>query len=170
MTVKNYFSNIESLEQLKKEYRKLAKHYHPDLNKEDTTSNMKAINKQYDQLFKTLQSSSSKWQEKAEHVDSYKDIINELLKYDNLTIDIVGTWIYVYGSTYPIKKEIQKLGFKWSPKHKKYYYFDGIQKATSKRFKRNKLSYDDITHKHGKQTITQAPQRKKNTFKPLLTT
>lgn len=154
----NYFKNIQSLEQLKKEYRTLAKQYHPDISQDpQATEIMKDINIQYDQLFKELQSSSTKWQEKNEDVNTYKDIINDLLKYDNINIDIVGTWLYVYGNgTYAIKKHIQSLDFKWSPKHKKYYYFDGINDKKSKKFTRTKLTYDDISNKHGRKTVTQA--------------
>lgn len=50
-----YFKEGLSSEELKREYRKLAKQYHPDLNKQqDTTDIMKAINQEYDTYFTSI--------------------------------------------------------------------------------------------------------------------
>lgn len=45
----DYFENIESLEDLKNTYKKLAREYHPDMGGDDEV--MKQINNQYDDLF-----------------------------------------------------------------------------------------------------------------------
>ncbi|MFA8998025.1 LPD29 domain-containing protein [Clostridioides difficile] len=45
----DYFENIESLEDLKNTYKKLAKKYHPDMGGDDEV--MKQINDEYDGLF-----------------------------------------------------------------------------------------------------------------------
>ena len=46
-----YFTNVTTLEELKKQYKKLAKQYHPDLNGGETVEAMKQINSEYDALF-----------------------------------------------------------------------------------------------------------------------
>ena len=47
-----YFKNIETLEQLRKAYKDLLKKHHPDNGGSEET--MKAINVEYEQLFKIL--------------------------------------------------------------------------------------------------------------------
>lgn len=49
-----YFKEGLTSEELKHEYKKLAKKYHPDLNSEDTTEIMKAINQEYDTYFTVI--------------------------------------------------------------------------------------------------------------------
>ena len=47
-----HFTNIDSVETLKKQYKTLCKKYHPDLNHDtDTTDIMKQINAEYEKLF-----------------------------------------------------------------------------------------------------------------------
>ena len=47
-----YFKNVETLEQLRKAYRDLLKKYHPDNGGSEEIT--KAINSEYEQLFKVL--------------------------------------------------------------------------------------------------------------------
>lgn len=145
-----YFTNITTLEELKKEYRKLAMKYHPDVSKiGNATEHMKQINKQYDDLFEQLKQGNKHTEN--EHVSTYKDIINNLIKYNDLTIDIVGSWLWVHGKgTYAAKDALKEYGFRWSKSKKKWYYFNGIK--DSKRM-RGRKSYDQIVAMHGKQTI-----------------
>ena len=54
--MKNYFNNIQSLEELRKQYKELLKKYHPD-NPDGSTEATQAINAEYDNLFKVLKDS-----------------------------------------------------------------------------------------------------------------
>src|SRR5690606_21664303 len=110
--IMKYFKNVTTLEELKKQYRKLAKQYHPDLNENDTTKDMQQINKEYEILFDQLKNNKSNTEN--EKASTYMNIINELIKYEDITIDIVGSWLWLSGDTYPIKNELSKLGFRWS--------------------------------------------------------
>lgn len=145
-----YFNNINTLEDLKKEYRKLAKKFHPDLNKHDTTKDMQQINAEYETLFNELKNSSKSDNESKETSSSFINIINELIKYENINIDIVGSWLWISGNTYAIKDQLKKIGFRWSKGKKKWYYADTL----SNKKKKGTLSYNQIVSKYGKQTIT----------------
>lgn len=146
--MKKWFTNINNLEELKKEYRKLAMKYHPDLNSEGLEI-MKEINDEYDEMFKILSSKENRGQGTSEKVNEFKDIINKIIKY-NITIDIVGTWVWVYGSgTYEIKEELKELGFRWASKKKKWYWYTGEYKRTA----RKNYSYEEIKNYHGYETI-----------------
>ena len=48
-----YFRNVETLEELRKQYKELLKKFHPD-NVNGSTEATQEINAEYDRLFKTL--------------------------------------------------------------------------------------------------------------------
>lgn len=85
-----YFVNVESMEELKKAYRKLAFQLHPDRNNGIDTEFKMMVN-EYDLLFKQLQNSTKNESEKVEDINIYKDIINGLMRFEGLEIDIIGT-------------------------------------------------------------------------------
>ena len=48
-----YFKNVETLEELRRQYKELLKKYHPD-NPDGSTEATQEINSEYDRLFKVL--------------------------------------------------------------------------------------------------------------------
>jgi DnaJ-class molecular chaperone len=144
------------MEELKKAYKTLAKQFHPDLNRDkDTTKIMQDINNEYDNLFAQLKDVKT---DKEGHTDSfnYRDVVNNIVKFDAITIDIIGSWIWVYGETYSIKETLKSLGFKWSGSNKKWYWTENL---TTKRKKAT--SYDYKVNKYGKETIQTANKKSK---------
>ena len=116
-----HFENVNTIEELKKEYRMLSKKFHPDMNRDnDTTSIMVEINNEYEFLFKRLENESTK---KAGHTvnDSFRSVIDKLMKYDSINIDIIGSWLWIDGNTFSIKDTLKELGFKFQGKSKKWY-------------------------------------------------
>jgi len=112
----------ETLEELKSLYRKLAMKHHPDRGGSDDS--MKAINAEYDKLFPLLKdvhktkdgekyTARSKSPETAEQ---FKDLIAELMKMDEITIEIIGCFVWVTGETKPYKDTLKELRFKWHTK------------------------------------------------------
>lgn len=101
-----YFQSVTTLEDLKKQYKKLAKKHHPDLGGKH--EDFIELKNEYDKLFEKLNT-------KTETSGAYQNIIDELIKYD-LEIEIIGTWVWVTGNTYSLKKELKELGFKWASK------------------------------------------------------
>ena len=143
-----YFVNVESMEELKKAYRKLAFQLHPDRNAGNDTE-FKAMVNEYDDLFKTLQFKTTNKAEKVEDINIYKDIIDALMKLEGIEIDVVGTWIWLNGNTYPVKDIIKSLGFLWSSGKKKWFY-NGDDKKIKRR---SKDTYEDLKNKFGCQSF-----------------
>ena len=45
-------------------------------------------------------------------------IISQILHFENITIELVGSWIWLSGNTKEIKDKLKELGFKWASKKK----------------------------------------------------
>lgn len=148
--MKKYFAGINKLEDLKKEYRKLALKHHPDKS-QGSEDIMKEINNQYEKAFEQLKKQGTK-----ESARDLMDIIDKLIKYDTIGIEIVGTWVWVDGKTYPIKEELKSLGFKWSSKNKKWYWTNGDH--TKK--KATKYSFQQVREYHGSEVIKENKAKK----------
>lgn len=151
-----YFKNIETLEELRKQYKELLKTHHPDNG--GNVADMQEINSEYDRLFKVLK---NKHESKTADSDSTKadfnkkydfetdeklrEVLQKIISFSGITIDLVGTWIWLDGNTYPYKDALKEIGFKWSGQRKKWYWNNGEYRKHGNR----KLSYTDIQNYYG---------------------
>ena len=135
-----YFKNVETLEELRKQYKKLLKKYHPD-NPKGSTEATQEVNAEYDTLFKTLK---DRHEHKADYNNMKYDFsedekLREVLQYivtmENINIEIVGCWIWVDGNTYEHKDNLKALGFKWAREKKKWYFHtESFRKRSHKNY------------------------------------
>ncbi|MCU5081654.1 molecular chaperone DnaJ [Bacillus toyonensis] len=143
-----FFENVTTLENLKKQYKKLAKKYHPDCGGDAKTFiNMK---KEYDSMFERL----NKGTEKA---DTFQNIIDSISKYDDIEIEIIGAWIWITGNTYPIKKELNDLGFKYAGRKKAWIFFEGDYKKNHNK----NFTLDEIRDMHDVQKVKRNKSNRK---------
>ena len=151
-----YFSNVKTLEELRKQYKELLKKYHPD-NPDGSTEATQSINAEYDELFKDIKDRHDK-----EHTDdnrtayddmkySYeederlREVLQKIISFVGINIEIIGAWIWVDGNTYAYKKDLKDMGFKWANEKKKWYFHtEAFRKRSHK-----KLSIDDIRNYYG---------------------
>lgn len=108
-----YFHNVTTKEELKAQYKKLAFKYHPD-RPEGSTEAMQAINAEYEELIKILEVKEGE----AQDLRDYQAIIDSLIQYNDITISIVGSWIWVEGETKAIKEQLKEFKFRWNNKRK----------------------------------------------------
>lgn len=136
----NYF-NLKSileekedrLSEIKRQYHGLAIKYHPDRGGDEET--MKEINAEYDYLLKG-------------YIDEtdFKGIVNNLMKFNDLEVTLIGTWVWVKGNTFNIKEELKALGFLWSKSNKQWYK---APQNTKKRKVRKTSTEDEKKAKYG---------------------
>lgn len=151
-----YFNNPKTLEELRKQYKELLKIHHPD-NPNGSEEATKAINNEYETLFKTLndkhdQTAKNTAQQTYDNMkwdfaedEALRDILNRVIQLVDVNITIVGNWIWIDGDTYPHKATLKQSGFKWAHEKKKWcWHSETFRKKSNK-----KLSFDTICNYYG---------------------
>lgn len=147
-----WFNGVQSIEEVKRVYRKLCKEYHPDIHGSATEETMKAINSEYEQAFnrfknihENTEDSTKTYTSRTETAAEFMDIINALIKCDGVEIDLVGRWIWLTGNTYAYKDIIKGLGFMWASKKKAWYWHKAEDTCKS----RKNTTLNEIKIKYG---------------------
>ena len=154
-----YFKDVNTLEELRRQYRDLLKKYHPD-NKDGSTEATQEINAEYDRLFRVLkdrhESKSTDSKESNAKTDfnnmkydfsedaKLREMLNKIIGFDGITIEIIGNWIWCFDS-YGYRTELKELGFRYARNKKAWYYHtEAFRKKSHK-----SLSMDDIRIYYG---------------------
>jgi DnaJ-class molecular chaperone len=152
-----YFNNINDLQELKKAFIKWCKKLHPD-NGGDSEA-FKEMQNEYSKLYKHFEMFGNTSNMDRENADNsfnssfdnsmFSDIVSQLAGLDGLIIELVGSWLWVSGNTYPHKEVLKELKFRWSSKKQAWYFhFEPYKKKSKKSF-----SLDDIKNMYGSTTI-----------------
>ena len=157
-----YFTNVNTLEQLRRQYKELLKKYHPD-NANGSTTATQDINAEYDKLFKLLKDKHESKSDKTansttneqtsyntnmydwENDKALREILQKIINFDGIEIELVGSWLWVSGNTFKYKKELKELNFKWASQKKMWYWKSEAYHKKSKK----SLSMEDIRSYYG---------------------
>jgi len=147
-----YFLSVHNLEELRKEYRRLAFLHHPD--RGGDTATMQAINNEYDYLSKNLIDSNETFSTERKTYeywvsDALKEKINIVVIMPGVTVEIIGSWLWVTGLTYPVREQLRSAGFSFS--HTKVAWFFHVGNYHKKNG--NHYELDDIRNMFGSQVI-----------------
>ena len=154
----NYFNNVRTLEELRRQYKELLKKHHLD-NPQGSTAATQEINAEYDRLFRLLKDKHENNSDNITHKESeysknmydwendrsLREVLQKIINFDGIEIEIVGAWIWLSGNTYNYKKELKELGFKWASQKKQWYFHTDIFRKKSHK----SLSMDDIRSYYG---------------------
>ena len=146
--IENEFKEVTGINEAKKIYKILAKRLHPDVG--GSEEEFKILNSVYTELIehKIYFSSGVK-------IDiELEKIISLILYFENITIELIGSWIWVSGDTKSIKDKLKELGFKWASKKKMWYF--GEMKAKNLKPK----SMNEIKNKYGSKTMKSTEKKK----------
>ena len=152
-----YFRNVNDLQELRKQYKELLKIHHPDNG--GSVSDMQEINAEYDRLFKLLKNKHESKQTKTdgtktdfnsnywnyEEDKAIREMLQKIIHFTNITIEICGSWIWISGNTYQYKTELKEIGFKWASQKKQWYWHSESFRKKGKKT----LSMDDIRSYYG---------------------
>lgn len=147
-----FFTDCKTLDELKKEYRRLAMLHHPDRGGDLET--MKQINNEHDEMFELLKkkanANAQAGKETTETPEEFRDIINTLLQMDGLNVELCGSWLWISGETKKHKEALKASGCRWSKSKVMWYWRH--QEAGAK-WHRGKCSIDEIRDKYGSEKI-----------------
>lgn len=130
-----YFTGCKTIEAVKKTFKDLARKLHPDNggNAEEFKSMMNEYKIMFDRLKNTHETKDGNtYQQKEESTETpeqFADAINAVVNFDDVEIELVGSWIWLNGNTYPYRDQIKAAGYMWSSKHKKWYYNGDTKKV-----------------------------------------
>lgn len=145
-----FFHAVETLEDLRAQYKKLAMQYHPD--RGGSTEDFQALGAEYEELLKTVGSTrrnkdGETYTKQGYNAadDRFKDIIDRIIHYD-VTIEICGCWVWV-GNAYNYRKELKEAGFFWCSAKKMWAWAEDPYTTAVK------ISMDRIREIYGSEVV-----------------
>jgi len=162
---KDYFEGCNGKVEVRKQYMKLVKEFHPD--RGGDAEMMKVINAQYERLEKRMfdnaqeenkRSHASGNEQRADtrHFDAhlFEAVLNKLMKLpdealEHLTFEVIGAWVWISGDTKPVKDIIKDAGFKFARKKVAWYWYPEGFEAKGK----SHGDLDKIRDMHGSTTL-----------------
>ena len=74
-----------------------------------------------------------------------REMLQKVIYLSDITIEIIGAWLWISGNTYHHRKELKELGFKFASQKKCWYWHSESFRKKSHRH----LSMDDIRDYYG---------------------
>ena len=148
-----YFKNCKCIEDVKETFKKLVKELHPD-NGGDAEA-FKAMMNEYTSVFNRLKSihrsaeGEEYTKETTETPEEFAEVIQSIIHLAGITIEIIGSWVWVTGNTYPYRETLKENRFFWS-KPKKAWYYTG---AEEKIRRRGRYTMEQVRSRYGSQTV-----------------
>ncbi len=149
-----YFFGIETAEELKKAFRKLAVKMHPDNggNEEE----FKAMKAEFEKLWDNLKNihtnkngeqydTTGTDRATTETAEEFMNIIMKLMFIPDITVELCGSWIWVSGNTKEHRELLKELTFRYSANKKMWYY----QRDGKRKWHKNAWSIDEIRTAYG---------------------
>ncbi|MEI8004873.1 MAG: J domain-containing protein [Bacteroidota bacterium] len=140
----HYFKECKTLDEVKAKYKQLAMLHYPD--RGGSKEIMQAINAEYEAIRKdpVFEFASQKEESKQDFVE-FPVIIDQIIGFSGITIELCGSWLWLSGSTYLYKEDLKRMGFFWAREKKLWYWRPHTAKSSNHR----PLTLDAIRAKYG---------------------
>lgn len=157
-----WFTNVHTVEELRKQYRQLMKEHHPDVG--GNTEDAKQINAEYERLFAILsrqeaqerpQREQDTNEDKAAEDKAIRAVLDALAGID-ADVEIIGSWVWVTRNSYPYKELLKSLNFRFASRKRAWYFHADEYHRRSKR----EVSLDEIREKYGSQKVNNRRERR----------
>jgi hypothetical protein len=163
----NFFSQCNTLDEVKHLYRNLAKEHHPD--KGGNLQTMQEINNQYTKAINTIARGGKFTAQEAEaeilQAEAYQEAVNKVVNLEGCKLELIGSWLWITGATKQHCKILnsEPARFSWAKKKTDFsaWFFRTAEYKTTN--KGQKMSIEAIRNKYGSQTITGSVQSYKLT-------
>ena len=154
-----YFGGCKNLQELRAEYRRLAKQHHPDMGGDEKI--MMQINAEYDKLSAILPEISAQGEEykpreeAREAPEEYREAVIATLGMDSVEVELCGSWLWCTGNTYPYRQRFAAAGYKWSKSKSAWYWKPENSVSRCKKH----FSLEEIRAMHGSTRISAEESR-----------
>lgn len=127
--MKRYFDGLVTVEEIKAHFRRLAIQHHPD--KGGDVRIMQAINQQYHEALQRCDGQTRddngkqyryRYEQEVEQAVMDKIAALVALGADDITIALIGTWVWVTGNTRARKDQLKTLGLKWHKDREAWFF------------------------------------------------
>lgn len=125
-----YFNTCKTIEDVKKLFKELAKRLHPDCGGD--AEEFKAMMNEYTAAYNRLKDvhtskAGQTYKETREEkkttqtAEQFADLIAAIIHLQGITIEVMGSWVWVTGNTYPYKEILKAAGYNWSRSKKAWW-------------------------------------------------
>lgn len=153
-----YFTGCRTAEELKKEYKRLARQLHPDNNPDhDTTKDFQMMQAEFNRMWDKLKDTHvnkdgemyTAREATTETAAEFMEMIDTLIRIHGIKVELCGSWLWVTGDTRPAKETLKRFKFRWSRNKQAWYFHFGGYHKRSKR----EMSLDAIRTMYGAESF-----------------
>ncbi len=160
----NYFADCKTLDEAKKRYRDLAMKLHPD--KGGRNEDFQELQNQFEKFRPEEEKYKTEFEEWKP--TEFMNIIEQLLKIEEIEIEVCGSWIWISGNTKPHKEEIKAVNtgdsFKKPIYHgKKTMWY--ISPVNYRKLNGRELSMTEIRNLYGSHKVNKEDKEEENKTK-----
>ncbi len=147
-----WFEGCETMDELKAEYKRLAKRWHPDLEGGNLEA-MQQINAEYDRLAKILPKVNAKGEryqpQTRESPEAFRAAVVAVQNIPGILVELCGEWLWITGNTREHREVFKAAGYRWSANKSAWYWHEGEYRRSGKKH----YSMDEIRMMHGSKSV-----------------